>query len=423
VRRGNRQHTYALKSAETTNGDASGKSKWEVEVTANLHIRNQHPNILPLLHSHTHGSHYNMIFPFADCNLREFYQREPSPPTAEHRFHFVEQISRLVPALAAIHRTDMDMDSPGPRLVGYHRDLKPDNILVFEKAHKFVISDLGLAEFKPYKDHQENSGVPWLFGVSSYRAPECSDKGRMVGRGGDIWSLGCILAEAITWCVLGKNGVKEFSNARSTVLDMGDHGKYPQDWFFQKLTLSNGREAMQLKPQVRNWFEKLRQASDNDLLICDVLKIIESMLKENPRGAKGRPTAEKIDCEFYSALRSAAQRLGITLDIKKPPYYARHEKDETSVNNLRRQSIPYTYLNTSLKRPRSTERGINSFINPPATVVTDSTVPVVSSATSLSTVRRPSKRRRDVSPFAHLRRLDTVCVSPVNATSCLLLPL
>jgi serine/threonine protein kinase len=358
-------------------------------------MRNQHhPNILPLLHSHTYGQQCNLIFPLASYNLKEFYKLEPHPPPGEPRLRFIERISRLVPALGMIHQGEIDSVN---RYIGFHRDLKPDNILVFGSTQRFMISDLGLMKVRKVKPSaREYTGVEWRGGLSAYKAPECEVKGKKVGRGADIFSLGCILAEAITWSVTGKQGLDEFQNRRFAETSDG----VSSDQFFNKSSSgSGGKEITQLKPQVLGWFDEIRRKSDYDPLVCGSLDLVVSMLKENPRGAKGRPTAEKIDCDFYKLLKEEAERFGTQLTIQEPPYYSRFD---------RRQALPFSY-NRATSMISATQSPLVSPISPLVTKRRRSEdesfmPPPMATGNSF----RPIKRMKEVSAFVHLKRLDTM---------------
>ena len=70
----------------------------------------------------------------------------------------------------------------------FHRDMKPENLLINEKTVK--IADFGLAR-------EIRSIPPFTEYVSTryYRAPECILKSRNYNSPVDIWALGCIMAE------------------------------------------------------------------------------------------------------------------------------------------------------------------------------------------------------------------------------------
>jgi hypothetical protein len=81
--------------------------------------KRRHANILPLLAYFKHGSSFNMIFPYADCDLRTYYETYPPPKNPAERLQFMAQICKLTSALEAIHTGDPEL-----QMCGYHGDLK-----------------------------------------------------------------------------------------------------------------------------------------------------------------------------------------------------------------------------------------------------------------------------------------------------------
>lgn len=77
-----------------------------------------------------------------------------------------------------------------------HRDLKPENILIDKNdINTLVICDLGLA--RPAEPHMTG-----YIATRYYRAPEVMLTWREYDGAVDIWSAGCIMAEALTGRVL-----------------------------------------------------------------------------------------------------------------------------------------------------------------------------------------------------------------------------
>jgi len=100
-------------------------------------------------------------------------------------------------------------------LSGCHRDLAPRNILIH--GDTFLLADFGLSTFR---NTEEDSLTTYKDVVGSYNAPECLAlqdgrfKPQKVGRASDIWSFGCILAEVLSYTMLGPDGVAEFRRKR-----------------------------------------------------------------------------------------------------------------------------------------------------------------------------------------------------------------
>ncbi|KAF8250380.1 hypothetical protein K440DRAFT_618864, partial [Wilcoxina mikolae CBS 423.85] len=86
-----------------------------------------------------------------------------------------------------------------------------------------MFSDFGHTRFR-----KSESNVGALEGTALYRAPECSRMGNKVGCTRDIWSLGCIFSEVVTFYLLGfSDGVQEFTRHRQAKdgLQRFDDGK------------------------------------------------------------------------------------------------------------------------------------------------------------------------------------------------------
>lgn len=74
----------------------------------------------------------------------------------------------------------------------YHRDLKPDNVMLTYKGNNVKIIDFGLAAADSQIDNLAKAGTP------RYAAPELMSKASMVDGRSDIYSLGLMLIEMFT---------------------------------------------------------------------------------------------------------------------------------------------------------------------------------------------------------------------------------
>ena len=235
----------------------------------NLSLLNQlkHPNILELLSFYTYRRRRNFIFPFAENgDLESWLKKDSRPPNFTHDFAFLCALCGLASGIAKIHNytTEKNLEI---RLIGLHRDLKPNNILV--NADRFLVADFGLSKFK---SGSQTSKTPHRGGGGDYLPPESEDledgmrKG-LISRSSDIWSLGCIILEVLTFMLRGAKGVVEFKRKRKI---------HVAEW---KVTTFYGK-GRQVSSNVIEWMTALRE-------ICSpsekqLVNLIQTMLLSIP---------------------------------------------------------------------------------------------------------------------------------------------
>ena len=98
----------------------------------------------------------------------------------------VELVARAADGLEAAHDRGL-----------VHRDVKPSNVLIASPGeHEHVyLADFGLT--KTAESEEEAKEVAQLSGTTNYVAPELITEGA-VGKGADLYALGCVLYEALT---------------------------------------------------------------------------------------------------------------------------------------------------------------------------------------------------------------------------------
>lgn len=178
------------------------------------HFRDKH---LPLLLvAFQHGASFNFLFPFAKCNLMDFWERPPGRSKVDIEW-LVRELLGITRALSLIHEPFGLRDRRGD-LFGRHGDIKPENILIFdhnEDGEIMVLSDMGLTA-----THSENSrsrvNPAKIDSTLAYRAPEIDYKSKGLSRAFDIWALGCLFMEAMAWHVGGPRMLKQFYAARKS---------------------------------------------------------------------------------------------------------------------------------------------------------------------------------------------------------------
>lgn len=192
-----------------------------------------------------------MIFRWADGgDLANMLKTTRPSKTYAQMCWIAEQCYGLADGLNGVHDTSScstvqvasNLDRPlgenprserGRPYYGRHGDLKPENILWFATdSNRFSrgvlkISDFGLTAF--HKDATTTvspKGIPFSL---TYCAPEL-ELGESISRSYDIWSLGCIFLEFVTWVLLGPNGLAEFTQKRFH--EIGFRAKWKIDNFF-----------------------------------------------------------------------------------------------------------------------------------------------------------------------------------------------
>ncbi|KAK4224630.1 kinase-like domain-containing protein [Podospora fimiseda] len=290
----NQNAEFALKILQAVSESASLNP--EHDVLAYLH-HVKHPCITPLLTFYTYQGDSHFLFPlFKGGDLKHFLSSQSWPGA------FVTggedavglkvylALAGLASALEALH--NFDCASLGVKMIGYHSDIKPQNILV--DKDKFVLADFGLAKLK---DGLESKAVHGDLGWFS--APECqswatnSANGKTEARTGrldqasDVWSLGCVAFETLIYLTKGAAGVEEFSMAR----------KYKHDGIWEKTFYKEG----DINPPVSTALQVLVESNEPGIRESGLA--IQKVLLMDP---KKRLTALQLTARFkFISLSSA----------------------------------------------------------------------------------------------------------------------
>lgn len=296
----------------------------------------KHPNILPLLAAYQHGDKYNMIFPYAERNLKNYWETKEPPRSPDSIMEFLGEIFALAAGLGSIHKIESTNET---NHCGYHRDIKPTNIL--NTGKKFMIADFGLALFRPLTYHDtcksNSSGVDFNWGLSTYRAPECGGNRMKASRASDIWSLGCVFAEVLAFLIWGKAGPKKFSDMRKEETSTNGGFSMPVDWF---------HDGTDLKKSVLNFFELTKM---NGGLISETTRIVKLMLRKEE---SKRLKADELLRLLREALSAEERRLQSPFSSFQPrpvseslpPHQRPHDPPHSQTN-------PSTPVSNPINRP------------------------------------------------------------------------
>jgi len=183
---------------------------------SHLHSSTGHPHLVQLLWTYNNGPNYHLVFPWADGNLRDFWEihNMPIPDQAGENHHrraavwFARQCLGIAQGLHAIHKRGHDSvgDIKGKEEPGWHGDLSLDNILWFRDFDSLGALKISLS--------MTTSGSNSVFPNDPYRPPECNiDMYRSIFTACDIWALACILLDFVTWFLEGGQGIEKFKSA------------------------------------------------------------------------------------------------------------------------------------------------------------------------------------------------------------------
>jgi serine/threonine protein kinase len=228
------------------------------------------------------SSTFYLVFPWAEGDLWHFWKMHQ---TLDERkplcLWMAEQCHQLAAALMFVHnerekhlRRLEDVQENEHDLYGRHGDVKAENVLYFEKENILVMADFGLGRLHT-KISRSNQDPKSLEMTATYRAPEFDTSQGKISRACDIFSLGCVFLEFVTWFLLGWDSVSEEFPTYREEKDIYD---FMSDTFFRiEGSLGNlGRPT--IKPKVLEWIQALRQNSNCNQYIVDFLSLIEKRM-------------------------------------------------------------------------------------------------------------------------------------------------
>jgi eukaryotic-like serine/threonine-protein kinase len=170
----------AIKVLEPTLSAALGHDRFlrEIELTASL----THPHILPLYDSGVADGLAYYVMPYVEGQTLRAHLSDKGRLPLDEALRIAKGVAD---ALAFAHRKGI-----------VHRDIKPENVLL--QAGHALVADFGIARVASLAGDVGLTQTGMVIGTPSYMSPEQTVGDASVDGRSDIYSLGCLLFEALT---------------------------------------------------------------------------------------------------------------------------------------------------------------------------------------------------------------------------------
>lgn len=259
----------------------------EFDALSSTHVYN-HPNIVQLLQAFRQEvagiKTFNILFPRAIGDLKQLFRGSLDHLSLTPRYHELwGQFEGLASALEYLHDNCKTA----------HRDIKPSNVLLYDEPESGLlrarITDFGLAI-------NLRRAVSWNLGTAkpkfvwSYDTPKIrtnvttptAERLEMPSPEellkADIWKLGALFTELLTFLLLKSRGHGKFRKFITTTVDRMTSDTIEEFRF-------DGGERV--KPEVLNWLSRLSRRSP---MAAELEPLLTTMLGD----ALGRPDAQKV---------------------------------------------------------------------------------------------------------------------------------
>ncbi|TGJ75595.1 hypothetical protein E0Z10_g10979 [Xylaria hypoxylon] len=184
-----------------------------------------HKHLIKCIAAIQREQRYFFIFPWADGgNLREFWASDESMSSNTQTISWaISQMRGLADALTELHNCNTR-----------HGDLKPENILRFSDDSspgfgRLVIADLGLSKKHTNATRSRHFPTRTVTGTARYEAPEAFLPDQSRSRMYDVWGLGCVFLEFVTWMLYGWTLLQTFSSLFESYARVTESGISPLD--------------------------------------------------------------------------------------------------------------------------------------------------------------------------------------------------
>lgn len=207
------------------------------------------------------------MFPWADGgHLWDLWERHRVIESqGERKFvaDIVAQVLGLAEAIAVLHQDNYR-----------HGDLKPENILIFTGQNQpdmWKIADLGLAKFHIDPTQRRQGPTSTRHGTFSYEPPEYLDEHQPRSRLYDIWSMGCIILQLITWMLYDIQGVIELTERTRNRYQSGST-------FWRQRSRLGIWSVQTVHEEVKSHMRQIMRDATGSQAIMDLLGVVKDKL-------------------------------------------------------------------------------------------------------------------------------------------------
>lgn len=157
----------------------------EISILKQLH----HPYIVELIEVTPNNGCLDMVFEFVESDLRKVMKQLKLKRATFAPNQIKSVMRKIIEGVDYLHKNRT-----------LHRDIKPQNILVSNDLEAVKLADFGLSRVinVPFREMSNEIVTLW------YRAPELLLGAKDYGISVDLWSLGCVFHELLTFKPIGE---------------------------------------------------------------------------------------------------------------------------------------------------------------------------------------------------------------------------
>lgn len=210
------------------------------------------------------------------------------------------------------------------KIYGRHGDIHPGNMLWFTSNREknapvcgtLKIADFGQAELNTIMSKTKPRSVAHTV---TYRPPECDLEQAPIRQEYDIWCLGCVYLEFVTWMLGGARLLNNFAQRR---LSLDHFERQSTDTFFEAVFPMTHKQEVRVKERVIHFIDDLHEHPNCTEFLHELLNTIKyDMLVVDSH--------ERTSCsEVAKRLRLLYKkcRVGTTYAAKRSPWESRRIK-------------------------------------------------------------------------------------------------